>query len=445
VTLVTMDAIVIGAGAAGLAAARCLAEAGLDITVLEARERIGGRVWTLRPPQLPVPVELGAEFFHGDTPELNRIAGDAKLKVSDIAGRRWLSVEGRLRLMDDFWERLDRVMRRLDEERDPDRTFAQAVRRMKTVSAADRTLAMQFVEGFHAADTARVSERALAEGGSPEGDVRERRMARVLDGFGSVIDALAAPVLGRVRLGAVVTRVRWRRGRVLVESRQGGDPLPVIEARAVIIAVPLGVLVAPAGSIGAIDFDPPLRNTMRAAEGLEVGHVLKVVLQLDQPFWAEKAFARHAGDDRFDTMAFLQARDRLPFPVWWTPYPIRAPMLVGWCGGPTALALADLSPEEIAVGALDSLAKVLGMTRRSIQRHVIAAFTHGWTNDPYARGAYTYVAVGGVGSSAMLGRAVQGTVFVAGEHADREERNGTVHGAIASGVRAAEQLLKALT
>src|SRR5688572_20719177 len=108
-----MEIIVVGAGAAGLAAAHRLAGHGVEVTVLEARDRIGGRVWTLRPDALQVPVELGAEFLHGATPEIDAIVDRSRLRVVDVAGRRWLSARGRLRLMDDFWERLDRVMRRL--------------------------------------------------------------------------------------------------------------------------------------------------------------------------------------------------------------------------------------------------------------------------------------------------------------------------------------------
>jgi monoamine oxidase len=433
--------IVIGAGVAGLAAARRLAEQGADVTVLEARDRIGGRIWTLHPEPLTVPVELGAEFLHGETPDVDEIVRAARLTSCDVAGRRWMHESGRLRIMDDFWERLDRVMRRLDEEREPDRSFADAVARMRSAAPRDRQLARQFVEGFHAADLERISERALAEGGSPQDDVRERRIARVLQGYDAVVASMAAGL--QIRLGSIVTRVRWRRGRVEVESRSaGGKAQPVITGRAVIVAVPLGVLLAAPGSPGAIAFDPPLEAPMRAAQGMTMGDVVKVVLRCDRPFWMEEQFARHAGDERFDTLAFVHARERVAFPVWWTQYPIEAPTLVGWRGGPAARVLSEMTPDELAAGAVDSLAKVFGLPLRSVKRHVEAVFTHDWINDPYSRGAYSYAVVGGAGSAAKLARPVQRTVFIAGEHADREGRNGTVHGAIASGRAAADAIVR---
>lgn len=105
-------------------------------------------------------------------------------------------------------------------------------------------------------------------------------------------------------------------------------------------------------------------------------------------------FAKHAGDNRFDTMSFLQSRERTDFPAWWTSYPVRAPLLVGWRGGPGAFAMARLTHDEIIAAAIGSLAKLLGMTRSAVRRHVVAAYMHDWINDPFARGAYSYVRVG---------------------------------------------------
>jgi monoamine oxidase len=438
-----LDCVIVGAGAAGLSAAKTLHERGTTFVVLEARGRIGGRIWTLHPPTLTVPIELGAEFLHGETPAIDEIVRDNGLRVVDVAGRRWTSRLGALRVLDDFWERLDRVMRRLDEERDPDRSFADALRRMRTVKTSERRLATQYVEGFHAADTTLISERSLAEGGSPGDDVRERRSGRVLEGFDAVVQALAAPLLDRIRLGSVVTGIRWRRGRVEIESRNhGGEPLPRIAARAVIIAVPLGVLLAPQGASGAIEFDPAIPGRLRVAAQLRVGGVVRVALQAVEPFWAYRAFAKRLGDERLDTLAFLHADDPVAFPVWWTPYPVRAPLLVGWRGGPAAVELSAMSHDEIVAGAIDSLAQVLGLRYREIRRRLVAAFTHDWINDPYARGAYSYVGVGGMEASRTLSRPLHGTLFFAGEHADREGRNGTVHGAMGSGTYAAESVLK---
>src|SRR5262245_58767811 len=96
------DVIVIGAGAAGLAAARDLHAAGLGVIVLEARDRIGGRILTHREPGVPEPIELGAEFIHGDADETQAVLDEAGLRSLDITGRRFESLNGRLRVADDF-------------------------------------------------------------------------------------------------------------------------------------------------------------------------------------------------------------------------------------------------------------------------------------------------------------------------------------------------------
>src|SRR5205814_3622144 len=124
---------------------------------------------TRRDPSLAVPIELGAEFVHGVAPELREVAREAALAIVDIGGQRWYSSRGVLRQADDFWPLLNAVMKRLDEHREPDRSFQQFLNTRPGGArlAHARSLALQYVKGFHAADPARVSERALAEGGSP--------------------------------------------------------------------------------------------------------------------------------------------------------------------------------------------------------------------------------------------------------------------------------------
>lgn len=441
------DVAVIGAGAAGLAAARALHDQQIGVVVLEARDRIGGRILTHRDPSTPVPIELGAEFIHGSAPEVEDIVRKASLAAVDISGRRWQIVGERLRPADDFWQRLDRVMRRLDEKRTPDRSFESFLskkpggRRL----AHDRRLALRYVEGFHAADPARVSERALAEGGSPGDDVRERRIGRVLDGYDRVVEWLAAPLGDRVRLSAIVTRVRWAPGNVSIELRHpDGRSRPSIKARAAIITVPVGVLQATPGEAGAIEFSPELRAKRPALDHIAMGSVVRIALRFSESFWSSEWFAKHAKTEDLDTLSFLQTNDE-HFQSWWSTYPVRAPILVGWHGGPGAGALSQLAQEEIEDRAINSLARQVALPRRKVRGMVEAAWLHDWEHDPFSRGAYSYQTVGGVDAPAALARPLRGTLFFAGEAADPEGRTGTVHGAIATGRRAAEEVERSLT
>jgi monoamine oxidase len=425
--------VIIGAGAAGLACGQALRDAGVPFVILEARRRIGGRILTEYPRGSVVPVELGAEFTHGEAEEVLDLAGENGLRVVDIAGRRFRVASGGLQVLDDFWERLDRVMRVLDEEREPDRTFADALARNKSIGKEDRALALQYVQGFHAANPAIISERALAEGGSPRGDVRERRIGRVMDGYGSIVRLLAAGIGSRVRLGAVVRAVEWAQHAVKVRLTSG----EVVRGRAVVVTVPIGVLAAAEGERGAITFDPPLPAQSSAVASLTMGGVMRIALRFDEPWWTTMRFASLVGDDRLDTMSFLHGTSEVPFNVWWTTYPVRSPLLVGWCGGPNSLPLSGLGKPEIEARALRSLSALLPVTVGRLRKHLVSSHLHDWIADPFSRGAYSYARVEGDEASRRLARPVEATVFFAGEAADVEGRTGTVHGAIATGRRVA--------
>jgi monoamine oxidase len=433
--------VVIGAGAAGLAAARALHEAGVDVEVLEARDRIGGRVFTITDPHTPRPIELGAEFIHGQAPELQQLLDDASLSSVDVCGSRWKATPSGLRPLTDFWERLDRAMRLLDGTSKTDRSFDEAIRTRPGGRrlAAERTLARMYVEGFHAADPRLVSARALAEGGSPGDDVRERRLAHVVEGYDRVIAWLAEPLSSRITLSSIVTALRWKPRRVVIDVARRKP----ITARAAIITVPLGVLQAPAGQRGAMAFEPELRAKSSALEHLAMGAVVRVVLRLSERFWADEKFAQaHAGEG-VERMRFLHTSDR-DFPTWWTTYPFTSPLIVGWCGGPRARTLLEQPATAITDRAIDALARQCSLTRRRMRSQVDAAWMHDWVHDPFSRGAYSYQMVGGTDAPNVLARPLAGTLFFAGEATDTGGATGTVHGAIASGRRAARQMQRAL-
>jgi monoamine oxidase len=364
----------------------------------------------------------------------------------DITGTRWRAQHGTLRRVRDFWEQLDRVMRRLPPRRERDRSFADflATRPGGQRLARQRTLAEQYVRGFHAADPRRISVRALAAGGSPGDDRRERRLERVVEGYDRVLAPAVDALRGRITLSAVVTAIEWRRHAVRVRSTApSGRRRPLLAARAAIIAVPLGVLQAVPPERGAIRFEPPIRAKAAALEQLVMGDVVRVVFRFRRRFWTEDAFAhrRHAAD--LDQLGFLHTADD-KFSTWWSAYPDTAPVLVAWCGGPAARELSGSGTNAVRERALRGLAESIGMSSERLQREVAEAWTHDWINDPFARGVYSYQSVGGEHAPRDLSRPIGGTLFFAGEAADASGSTGTVHGALASGARAARQVLRVL-
>jgi len=438
------DVAVVGAGAAGLATAGRLSEQGCKVVVLEARSRLGGRIFTQHQPDLEVPIELGAEFIHGEAEPIRDVASEHHLPTLDIAPHRVLRGSGRLATVDDFWTSIDRVMRRLDPDRNPDRSFADALAANRSLRPADRDRAKRFVEGFHAADPDVISEQALADGGWPQGDHREMRTGRVVGGYDMLIERLADPVRADIRFETIAASVAWGDGRIEVACRDvAGTDMGSVAARALVVTVPAGVLSAPAGSTGAIRFDPPLPPAvLRAVNLTAMGAVVKLVLRFKRAFWRDEKLAARLGIPDLDTTSFLQSRERLPFPVWWTSYPISSPIMVAWVGGPPATQLSRLPRKEIERRAVSSLATILSTTPAAIRRELVATLYHDWINDPFSRGVYSYSRVGGARACETLSRPVRDTIWFAGEAADRLGRTGTVHGAIDSGWRAAAGILR---
>ena len=163
-----IDVAIVGAGAAGLTAAGELRRKGFEVAVFEARDRVGGRILTHRDPRVPLPIELGAEFIHGEAPETARRLSEAGLLACDVAGEHWRAERGKLRRAEDFWERIDRVLGRIRED-GPDLSFSEFLaRKVKGPSLArDRAAAREFVQGFHAADVDEISALSIAPKPAP--------------------------------------------------------------------------------------------------------------------------------------------------------------------------------------------------------------------------------------------------------------------------------------
>ena len=440
------DVVIIGAGVSGLAAARELHERGLRVILLEARTRIGGRIFTVRDSQSGMPIELGAEFLHGRAEEVSEILEEAGLRAVDVNGGHWQARPGSLHPVSDYWNQLEQVMQRLPRRPRHDYSFADFLREAPGGRrlARERRLATQYVEGFHAADPDLVSGTVLADAGSPGDDLRERRIGRVVDGYDGVVERLAQTVASRVRLGSIVEAVRWREGHAEVDVRRSqSGRRSTISARALVVTVPVGVLKAAAGEPGAIAFTPDIAAKRDALAHVAMGSVVRLAFRLRDRFWADDSFAARGRGKNIDTLAFLHTADR-DFPTWWTAYPLSAPVIVAWCGGPRAGQLSTLGHRALENRAIASLAHQLGFTSRRMRSLVERSWMHDWVSDPFSRGAYSYQLVGGIDAPATLARPLKRTLFFAGEATDGEGATGTVHGAIATGRRAAKQVLSAL-
>ena len=407
------EVVIIGAGVAGLTAARELAAGGVRVLVLEARDRLGGRVLTHHTPDGPV--ELGAEFVHG--------ASVATMDVVQEAGLRLREV-GRGRPRPDFFAAMDQLLSLAATGAD-DESFQHLVDRAD-VDAASKARALGLVEGYHAADPARISVQALIQDTAADERPGSDRQFRFADGYDGLVAAIVARLDAArcdVRSNVVVTAVEWGPKRVLIKTAGGAE----FTAPRAIVTVPLGVLKA-----GAIQFAPALPGKEQALQALEMGAVARVSLCVGNDVWASQ--------DRLTTDGFLFGDP--PFPVWWLSSPAPFPVVTGWAAGPNARALAGLSEAQRVRAALDALSKLLEIDPVRMQQGLRGGFSHDWQADPFSRGAYSYAAVGGSRAGEELGAPVDATLFFAGEATQSDGQNATVHGAIASARRVARDVLQ---
>jgi monoamine oxidase len=417
------DVIVIGAGVAGLTVARDVTAAGLRVLLLEARRRLGGRIMTHHTPDGPI--ELGAEFVHGAVDEVLGVAEHAGLPLRETDRSSAAEPRGGSAPRTDFFSAIDALL--VHASGGEDESFQHLVDRVE-VDTATKARGLGLVEGYHAADPAKISVQSLLDNTAADERPGAERQFRFVHGYDGLVSALfeqAVRELCAVQLGAVATAVAWRQGQAVVRTSAGAE----FTAPQVVVTVPLGVLKA-----GAIDFSPRLPEKEAALRRLEIGAAARVSLQFEHDAWA--------GRDSFSRDGFLFTGEP-PFPVWWISRPGPRPVVTGWAGGRRALALATLGETERVGTALEALGAALGANASRLREELRGGFCHDWLSDPFARGAYSYSGVGGRHAGTELAVPVDSTLFVAGEATQSDGRNATVHGAIASGQRAAKQVLAA--
>ncbi|HEY7982495.1 MAG TPA: NAD(P)/FAD-dependent oxidoreductase [Candidatus Eremiobacteraceae bacterium] len=432
------DVIVIGAGAAGLAAARSLAGSSLRVMLLEARDRFGGRVWSQDSKPATAPTELGAEFIHGPARETMALLHDAGIAALDTGDESWTCADsgGLQRNTDDFVSAANIFEASRDLPRDL--SVDQFLRRFEN---DDRMRAMAiaaraFVEGFDAADPVIASARAIADEWRSGVDFAS---ARPLGGYRPMFDRLRDACLAagvRSVLSTVVRRISWGRGFVAVDASGADGKSVTVHARAAVVTLPVGVLKHK-GDEAEVVFNPDLPAIKRdALQSIEMGSAVKVAL------WFRIAFWEQVEDGRYRNSAFFRCAGQ-PFPTYWTQFPLRSKLIIAWTGGPKAIALRGVSETERIERALNGFGSMFGelaLARKEFERGV----THDWDLDPLSRGAYSYVAVGGGDARAALGTPVDETLFFAGEAMSVDGQGGTVNGALETGERAARDAATSL-
>jgi monoamine oxidase len=410
--------VIIGGGIAGLSAANELLQHGCTVTVLEAKERFGGRIHTIHEGTLPI--ELGAEFVHGKSKPLLKAIRAAGLSVHEVPASNRLFEKGKLRPIK-IWDKVGEVMNRINP-RAPDCSFQEFIDRQK-LDERTRRLMLAFVRGFDAAHPERIGAHGLRAAERSAERMEGDAQGRVNEGYSALVTFFENEI--RTRGGTLVTRalvrrVRWKTGSVeTIVHRAGGQEM--FPAEAALVTLPIGIWKA-----REVLFEPALTKKQEAADELQFGNVLKVTLVFRKQWWPKADFG------------FIQAPEER-IPTWWSDP--RGPVLTGWVGGPKADALLTQSPTQLEGLALTILRKIFGVA--SLRKQLVSSHSYNWANDPHIRGAYSYIPVNGLELPKMLGAPIEGTLFFAGEATVTDAQMGTVFGALESGLRAAREILKA--
>jgi monoamine oxidase len=414
--------VIVGAGAAGLMAARELARGGTRVVVLEARDRCGGRIDPLPAAEFGYAAEGGAEFVHGTAALTRALIREAGLSLAPMGGTRWRAAQGVLSPDDratPHAARLHEALSTLTGDL-PIADFL-ATHFAEPRYAELRRSITRMVEGYDAADPGRASTFALRDEWMGRGLGRQGRIA---EGYGALIAFLASECRrhgAALHLGAAVSAIEADGGEIVVRCRDGRR----FDADAAILSVPLPLL-------GEIGLPPAAHAKAAAAQDIGYGNVVKVLLRFSTKWWAA-----WNGQDLAD-LSFLVSGAAVP--TWWTQHPAPHPVLTGWFAGPRTASVAPLGADELVEMALGSLADDFAMPRDRLEGMLVASRAINWGNDPFACGAYSYATPRTRQAQAVLGKPEAG-VFFSGEALYTGPEMGTVEAALASGWHTAQAIL----
>jgi monoamine oxidase len=404
------DVIVIGAGAAGLGAARRLAAAGLAVRIVEARNRLGGRAWTARDPS-GHPIELGCAWLHSaDENELCAVAVRSGLTI-DKTLPPWRSQIDDVGFpaadQADFRAALGRLFARLDEageaaaDQSGDRLLEPGSRWNPLLNATSTYINGVELEQLSVHDFWRYRDTGVNW--------------RIAEGYGSLMAALGAGL--DIALECPASLIDHAGAPVRVETPRGA-----MRGRAVIVTAPTDVLCA-----GALRFRPALPDKMAAAAVLPLGLADKLYLRLDDAEEFPEDSHLYGALDSTRTGSYHVR-------------PFGRPLIEVYFGGRLARELEAEGEAAFASFAIGQLASLLGGAIRK-RLHPIAATA--WARDPYARGSYSHAKPGYADARAVLAAPVDARLFFAGEACSAHDFS-TAHGAYRSGLAAADEVIAAL-
>jgi monoamine oxidase len=424
-----IDVVIVGAGAAGLSAARILSKAGKSVLILEARDRIGGRIHTVKGQGFSVPVEAGAEFMHGDLPMTKALMKEANVSYRAGQGQTWNVVDDQLSegdFFEDGWLELMDRLEHLDRDMTIGSFLQQFFNEPRYESLVDSVRG--FVQGYDAADVDKASAKALAE----EWKSEDIKGYRPMGGYTQLMEFLEKEIRGNkatFKFSANVKKINWRQNFIDVVTEQD----ETFRAGKILVTVPISILKS-----DVIQFDPPLAQHRSALVKMEMGDVIKFLFEFKQPFWEERSSAQHR---HLPGLNFLFSDAFVP--TWWSQKPDNTPLLTGWLAGPVVKKISN-DDTSLLQNATKSLEYLFGCSVDYLHNEIRSAKVVNWSRDEFSRGAYAYNTLETALAVKTFCTPIYNTIYFAGEAFYDGPEMGTVEAALASGNAAAKKILEGM-
>jgi monoamine oxidase len=421
------DILIVGAGASGLAAAYELSLVNKKLIVLEAQNRAGGRIHSIRNDRFAQVVETGAEFVHGELPVTLRLIKKAGISSHPAKGKMCEIENGEIKRNELIvhWSRVIKKLKALETDIPIVDFLEKEFPSEKDTELKEAIL--KFVQGYDAADPEKASVFALRE----EWENEDNEEQRVNDGYIGLVNFLIKEIKNRgnnIFLSEAVKQITWQKGKAEAITRSN----EVFIASKVLITIPLGVWHA-VGEEGSISFTPELTEKKSAANKMGYGAVAKLNFQFKNQFWEEET------PNKFRDAFFIFSDAEIP--TWWTQEPVKNGLLTGWLAGPPAMQLKNTTEKEIYIKAINSLAYIFDIDKNFIEERLVAYHITNWTANTFIRGAYSYATLDTHWAKNVLAEPLEQTLYFAGEALYNGKETGTVEGALASGIEVAREMI----